>query len=94
MISANEVNGQIKTNYWEKINMGSHAVGHRKMIVIDPSRTYDYTLGDSTIVLKNKPVGRPILLNIYYPVKKTKGGKNICIKDLWQFSGEKGMQHF
>ncbi len=90
----NETLGQLKVNYWESITMGPYAVGHEKMLTIDPSRTYDFTLGDSTVEMQNKPAGRPILLNIYYPVKTSKGGKKISIRDLWQFSGDHSIQHF
>jgi hypothetical protein len=89
-----EVFGQLKTNYWENFQMGPHAVGHRKIVVIDPNRTFDYTLGDSTVEIQNKPAGRPILLNIYFPSKNAKGGKDLTIKDLWQFSGVSEAKHF
>ncbi len=79
-------------NYDNGMKWGKYDVGHRKMFGQDTSRTYDYSLGDST--MGNMKYGRPILMNIYYPAKKSKGGQKIVIQDLWQFTGNTQMSHF
>ena len=91
---SNSIFSQETGNYWGKIKFGPYPVGHKKLITTDPNRTYDYTLGDTTIELINKPLGRPILLNIYYPAKKKKGGSRLTVQDLWQFSGDEGMKYY
>lgn len=83
---------QAEVNDEQRVAWGKFSVGHRQLIAKDSARMYNYNLGDTTLPVNQD--GRPILMNIYYPATKSKGGKEIHIADLWSFKGNTQMDFF
>lgn len=83
-IFAISANAQSLPAYWSDLKPGKHAVGFKSICVFDTAREYDLSLGDSTSTLKNKKIGRPILLNIWYPAANSNGSA-MQVKDYFQF---------
>jgi hypothetical protein len=74
--------------YGKSDNLGIYPVGHQAVFTTDKSRNYDYSLGDSTVLIENVIGNRPIMLQIYYPASSTNGGVDMRIKNLYQFKGD------
>lgn len=83
---------QAEVHSEQHVSWGKFSVGHRHLMTMDSARVYDYNLGDTTLPINQN--GRPILMNIYYPTKKSKGGEAIQIADLWAFTGNTQMDFF
>lgn len=62
---------------------GQYIVGHKKTVLYDSTRFYDFSMGDSTLNIDNH--NRPLLLNIYFPAKNSRNAKAISLCDLWDF---------
>jgi hypothetical protein len=71
--------------YWATLKKGPFTVGFKSLCVFDTSRKYDLTCGDSTVIIKNKNSGRPILINIWYPAKRTNDISVLKVKDYFNF---------
>src|SRR5262249_6703362 len=56
--------------FWGKLQPGPHAVGFRSLWQLDYSRRYNMTFDDKTTYASGK-APRPILINIWYPAKKS-----------------------
>ena len=65
------------------LDLGPHAVGFKSMVLFDTSRTYDLTMGDTTVAAK-PTVGRPILVNVWYP-STTPSDRPIRVRELFDF---------
>ena len=66
------------------LSLGNYAVGFKSICVFDKSRNYDLSCGDSAYSLTNKELGRPILINIWYPSYET-NQTPLKIKDFFEF---------
>jgi len=58
------------TPLWNKLAPGPHAVGFKSTWQLDYSRRYDATFDDKTTYATGK-APRPILINLWYPAKKS-----------------------
>lgn len=86
-------NSQSLPDYWTALKKGQFAVGFKSFCVFDTSRNYDLSCGDSTVAIKKKP-GRPILMNIWYPAKRTSDTTVIKIKDYFDFPADENTALF
>jgi hypothetical protein len=75
-------------DYWTNLKKGRFTVGFKSLCVFDTSRDYDLACGDSTAKLKAKKIGRPILINIWYPAKRTNDTAVLKIKDYFDFPAD------
>ena len=75
---------QVMPEYYGDIKFGKYTVGFKSICVFDTARKYDLSCGDSSIFLKNKELGRPILINMWYPAIKTNISA-LKIKDFFDF---------
>jgi len=80
--------GQNLNVYGKSDKLGKFPVGHQAVFITDNSRNYDYSLGDSTVLIEKANGNRPIMLQIYYPASSNKGGEDLRIKNLYQFKGD------
>lgn len=78
-------NSQSLPSYWTGLSKGPFAVGFKSLCVFDRERQYDLSCGDSTLKQTTKKLGRPILLNIWYPAKRTKDTTVVRVKDYFNF---------
>src|SRR4030095_2852411 len=74
--------------YWTNLKKGQFTVGFKNLCVFDTSRDYDLACGESTIKLKAKKIVRPILINIWYPAKRTNDTAVLKIKDYFNFPAD------
>ena len=79
--------------YWGDLKNGNYTVGFKSICVFDAARTYDLTCGDSTVVLGNKSVGRPILINMWYPSVKDKTPA-LKVKEFFDFPDNENTKVF
>jgi hypothetical protein len=85
---------QVLPEYYGDLKCGKYTVGFKSICVFDKARKYDLSCGDSSIVIQNKELGRPILINMWYPAIKT-NTSSLKIKDFFDFpSSESTMVFF
>lgn len=82
------INAQSLPSYWSGIKKGSFAVGFKSLCVFDTSRKYDLACGDSVLKKTTPQLGRPILLNIWYPAKKRNDTTVLKVKDYFEFPSD------
>jgi Chlorophyllase len=80
------VNAQSMPEYWSGLQPGKFSVGFKSLCVFDTSRKYD--------LLKNKNLGRPVLINIWYPAKKSNDTTVLKVKDYFDFPSDENTQVF
>jgi hypothetical protein len=85
-------NGQALPDYWTNQKKGRYTVGFKSLCVFDTTRRYDLACGDSTRKVKKN--GRPILINIWYPAKRTKDTTVLKIKDYFDFPADDDTELF
>jgi hypothetical protein len=86
--------GQKTLDFLTDVELGKYPIGHKKMIVFDSTRSYDFTLGDSSLKLASPNASRPILLNMFFPCKSGGQKNRQTIKDLYQFQSDDNTKHF
>lgn len=87
------LSAQTLPEYWGNLQSGNYAVGFKSICVYDTTRKYDLTCGDTTVLLKNKNAGRPILMNIWYPAVKD-NTPALKVKDFFDFPTNENTQYF
>lgn len=75
-------------DYWATLKKRHFSVGFKSLCVFDTTRDYDLACGDSTAKLKAKKIGRPILINMWYPAKTTNDTAVLKIKDYFDFPAD------
>jgi hypothetical protein len=76
---------QTADEYYSKLKKGVYEVGFKSVCVFDTTRNYDLNCGEQGQPTTNKELGRPILLNIWYPAEKTAGSAPMLLKDFFDF---------
>lgn len=87
------LNAQVLPEYYGDLKCGKYTVGFKSICVFDTARKYDLSCGDSSIVLKNNELGRPILINMWYPAIKT-NTSSLKIKDFFDFPSSESTKVF
>lgn len=67
--------------YYAAFKQNRFNVGFKSICVFDTSAKYDLTCGDSTAILPVKNLGRPILLNIWYPAVQAADLPALTVED-------------
>lgn len=73
------------SGYWTKMKKGAYAVGFKNICVFDTTRNYDLNCGEQSQLITSKKLGRPILLNMWYPAEKNTNTDSLLVKDFFDF---------
>jgi hypothetical protein len=78
------LNAQVLPEQYGDLKCDKYTVGFKSICVFDTTRKYDLSCGDTLIAAKTKELGRPILMNIWYPATKSNTSP-LKIKDFFDF---------
>lgn len=76
---------QAVENNYSDLKPSLYKVGFKSICVFDTTRNYDLNCAEQSQVITTKKIGRPILLNIWYPAEKTASSSPMLVKDFFDF---------